>query len=523
MKRGIIIGILIFVNSILFGQYKIEVKIKNLPNAQIILGHYKDTKLIPYDTAQTNNNGYAVFKGKKKLTKGLYFIYLPNRTYFEFLVGDDQTMYIETDTTDLYKNLKIEGSIDNQIFREYQNYMASHSDEIKKLEEKYKEAKTEKQKEKIRKQIEKLKKDWENYIMNIVQQYPDLFVSKFLKAMIDVKLPDTIKDPLKKYLWLKQHYFDNFDISDISMLYTPFFTKKVDYYLDKVILQHPDSLIAAVDYILDKTRNNDELYKFTLIHLFNKYARSRLVIAENVYVHLAEIYIRDAYWSDKKFINKLKTRIAKKKNCLIGMKAHNFGLFVLPNDSVKIEELKAGPLEDLKQRGLEIEKEKPNFDDRIDDLSLLIQQFLSTFPYYIELDKIQAKYIVLWFWDPECSHCQRETPQLYKIFTKDLQDKGVVVLAIYLERNTDDWARFSNHIKKWLNFIENHHFYAKGWINGWNPFANVRFYYDINATPTVYVLDKDKKIIAKHIGPEQIKDLILDMEKHEQDNNQKNK
>jgi hypothetical protein len=35
-----------------------------------------------------------------------------------------------------------------------------------------------------------------------------------------------------------------------------------------------------------------------------------------------------------------------------------------------------------------------------------------------------------------------------------------------------------------------------------------RYYYDIFSTPTIYMLDKDKKIIAKRIGAETVEKIL---------------
>jgi len=516
MKRLIILvfALAVFIPGYSQG-YKIQVKIDGLSNADLILGYHKDQSLIPYDTVKTDAKGNAVFKGDKKLTKGMYFVFLPNRTYFDFIVGDDQNFSIETDTTDLVKHLKIKGSPDNDLLKEYEKYMDEQSTKAKELQDKIKSAKNDKEKKKYIKQLENLKKQWEDYTRKLAGEHPDLFASKFLLATLEPEVPDTIKDPLEKYIYLKEHYFDNFDFTDISMLYTPIYGNKIDTYLDRYILQHPDSLNAAVDYLLDKTKNNDELYRYMLIHLFNKYARSKLMIAENVYVHLADIYIKTATWDNSDFKKRLKTKIARKKNCLIGNKALDLDIALLPQDSADIELLR-DPLKQMKQQGLKIEKEKPDFDSRVPELSQLIADYMGNFPDYINLYDIKADYIVLWFWDPECSHCKKETPELYKAWNDELKDLGVKVVAVYLARNTDDWNHFCNHIGKWYTFVEKNHMYGDGWYNGWNPFANSRFKYDINATPKVFLLDKDKKIIAKQIGVDDIKTIVEGMEKEKQ-------
>ena len=195
-------------------------------------------------------------------------------------------------------------------------------------------------------------------------------------------------------------------------------------------------------------------------------------------------------------------------------------LAILPPDSNAIDMMRI-PLKEMKVQGKEIEKEKPNFEDRINDLSVLIAQYMANFQNYIDLYNINAKYIILLFMDPECSHCRKETPELYDIYTNYLKDKDVVVLNIYLERNTDNWEHFCNNIDKWFSFIQKHKFYSPGWYNVWNPFANTRFKYDISSTPKVFLLDKDKKIIAKNIGPEQLKEIILNLEENSKEKDNK--
>jgi len=54
------------------------------------------------------------------------------------------------------------------------------------------------------------------------------------------------------------------------------------------------------------------------------------------------------------------------------------------------------------------------------------------------------------------------------------------------------------------------------WINVWDPnnSSNFRFFYNIYSTPTIYLLDKDKTIIAKRIGHESVRKIIeMELEK----------
>ncbi len=107
------------------------------------------------------------------------------------------------------------------------------------------------------------------------------------------------------------------------------------------------------------------------------------------------------------------------------------------------------------------------------------------------LSKInKADTYILVFWSTGCSHCLNEIPKLYE-YTKD--NKEVHVIAVALEE--DDKA-FNNYAKihvNWSNVLA---------LNKWqNPVVKQ---YKIKATPTYFILDKNKKIIAK---PDHIEDV----------------
>ncbi|QOD59720.1 redoxin domain-containing protein [Polaribacter haliotis] len=101
-----------------------------------------------------------------------------------------------------------------------------------------------------------------------------------------------------------------------------------------------------------------------------------------------------------------------------------------------------------------------------------------------------AEKYVLVFWSTDCSHCLKEIPLLHKF----MQDKtDVKVVAFSLERNDFGWKNMKATLPTW------HHVLG---LNKWeNKIART---YNIMSTPTYFILDKDKKIIAK---PEELKDV----------------
>lgn len=92
-----------------------------------------------------------------------------------------------------------------------------------------------------------------------------------------------------------------------------------------------------------------------------------------------------------------------------------------------------------------------------------------------------AQQYLLVFWSSTCSHCLEELPKV-----KTLVPKSTQVIAISLEDESENWQK---EIKNYPNFI-----HVLG-LEKWNN-AIVKAY-NVNATPTYILLDKDKTIIAK--------------------------
>ena len=125
----------------------------------------------------------------------------------------------------------------------------------------------------------------------------------------------------------------------------------------------------------------------------------------------------------------------------------------------------------------------------------------------VSLHSIQADYIVLYFFDTECGHCQKIIPEWKKINDeKGFSSKNIVTL--FVETQADK--------KKMQDFTEKHG--LKDYKMAYDPYqtTNFRVLYDIYSTPTPYILDKDKKIIAKRIDPETIADFLTKMLERDQ-------
>jgi len=509
MKKNIFSILFLFIATSVFAQgYKIDVNIKNLPDKEIILGHHFASQLIPDDTITLNSKGYGAFKGKEVLPGGMYFLFLPNKSFFDFLIDKDQAFTIIADTTDYDNTVYFKGNEENSRFQEYKKFLDIAGKRRKQLFEDRKKFKDNKKKTaEIDTELKKIGEESETNYNNFLKEHPNDFFAKFLKATRQPEVPKNITDRKNQYYWFRHHYFDNFDVSDPRLLRTPIYESTIDRYLDKVLMQHPDTLIPETDMLIEKSRTNDELFRYMLVHLFNKYASSQIMTSENVYMHIAEkYYIPEATWSDPDFINDLKKKVKNRKKCLIGVTAQNIVYNEVPNDTSKIDGfLKQIPK--LKADGIKIEKSKADSTIKYNLKVELLKEFYDKFSVTNSLNNIHSKYTILWFWTPDCSHCKKETPLFHDLYVeKKLEKKGVKIITVFLQKDITDWKRFSDVTKEWLEFIVKHK--MTDFINVWNPFDPFRSNYDIHSSPVLYLLDENKKIIAKRIGYEQAFEII---------------
>jgi len=459
--------------------YEIQVQIKGLHDTLVVLGHHfgNATSIYPDDTARLDKNGKGVFKKKKDLPGGMYVIFLPQKgTYFDIIINHEYRFSVENDTADLFANIKFKNSKENEVFYSYQRFLSAQRNQINRLNEEYKKTSDPDEKARLRKEMEAIDKKVGATIDSIQKTYPSLFVSKFIKATRNIEVPEPPKGPDGKidstfqYRYFRAHYFDNFDISDPRLLRTPLYENKIMTYIEKVIPQIPDSIYPELDKLIEKSRTSPELFRYMLVTLFNYYGKSQIMGFDAVQIYLAEkYYIPEATWSDSSYINKLKDYVKKNKPLIIGAVAPDVRLVVVPSNHF-------------------IEAQK--------DTALRRYPHVGQF---VDLHAIKSDYLVLFFWDPECGHCKKAAPQMHAL-TNKLKQKGVLVLAV--------GTVFGETGKiKWVDFINQHGLYD--WINAWNPYDyEYKIKYNIESTPQIFILNRDKKIQGKRIGPEQVEEII---------------
>ena len=112
---------------------------------------------------------------------------------------------------------------------------------------------------------------------------------------------------------------------------------------------------------------------------------------------------------------------------------------------------------------------------------------------------LQSDHVLLLFWASWCPHCAQVLPEIHRI--TDTINSGsrapkLSTVAISLDTDRKAWQALVQHgTSTWLHTSE-----LKGWA-GETPSR-----YNVYATPTMYVLDKDKRIIARFGSIDQLKE-----------------
>ena len=444
--------------------YEIKISIKNLTNSKLILAYYYGDKQYVKDTFAIDAKGQCIIKADTVLNPGVYLAVFPalGNKYFEFVVNE-QHFSLSTDTLDLASNIIVTGSEENKLFYEDMKFLSAKRRESEALNNAYKATADQKAKDEIRDKMKVIDKDVTDKRVNIVKTYPNTFYAKILKAMEPIVPNESLapRDAVGRltdsnWVWrdYKNRYWNNLDLKDDRILRTPVFHGKLKEYYTRTIIQVPDSIKEEGDRLLAKMPPKGELFKYTLVYMLNEMAKSKVMGFDAVYVHLVKNYYAKGYasWVDSTQLYKINDRGKVLEPLLIGKKARNINL---------------------------------------------ADTTLKTFHSIYDL---KNRFVVLCFWDPDCGHCKKEVPKLADIYHKLKSEK--IDIEIYAPA-----IMAAEELKKWTAFINEH---KLDWINVADPYRqnNFRFEWDIQSTPQIYILDRDKMIKAKRIGAEQIEDFI---------------
>ncbi len=446
--------------------YKIDITVNGIGDSTVYLAYHFGDKQYIKDTLKLDNKGHGIFEGRDTLPEGIYMLVLPGKKYFEMIMPDDQDFGLECNYVDFINTLKYSGSDDNTAFLNYQKNWAGLQKKASYIAKRMQNNRQNPDSLMMLRSMQKNQEDkMKNYLKSIISANPNTLLAELVKALLPVDIPEYTPPPgtanpdSVKWVWSynynADHYFDNIDLTDERLLRTPLLYSRLNSYFTNVLIQSPDTINKEIDKLINKVEGDYKIFQFVAVYLFNHFRESQIMGQDAVMVKIADdIYLSGkADWVSDEFKRDLKKQIDLIRPNLIGKKATN----------------------------------------------LVMNSYRGIFVSLYDIDK---DFTILYFWEPDCGHCQAETPKLKAYYDKP-KDYSAEVFAVC---TTDDRG-------KWEKYIEDN---KLTWINGWDPQRNSHFdyYYNVQATPTVYILDKNKKIIAKKLPVEEISSFIDNYRKY---------
>ncbi len=269
----------------------------------------------------------------------------------------------------------------------------------------------------------------------------NLLVSELIKANRPY-IPENFEDISTYSKNIKNNYFKHVDFSNLLLQSSDFLLERIMTYVFGMSESiDNESYKTLVDELVTYIGDNNTIIKTSLLDVI----WNRFLVLEN---HELLSYINDTYLLDlaKQTNNAfLIDTLTAYKNNAVGTKATDFSIVLNENGKTTTTSL-----------------------------------------YKLNV----AEEYLLIFWSSTCGHCLNELPEVMKLTTTK---PNLKVIAYGLEDDKENWQKEIKNLPDFMHVIG---------LDKWNN--TLAKAYNIKATPSYFLLDKDKIIIAK---PEQLEDL----------------
>lgn len=451
MKKPSTIIILLFFIALNAAGYQLNIISDSCLNEEIILARYYGTTLYPVDTAQCTGDGIATFKNDKVLDQGLYSLIVPNKTQTDVLIADQQTLDIHIKNNKTV-TVDITGDAQSKAFSVYGAFMRSMQIKREETIKRYKlNAQNNDSTVAIRRELESLNLQVQGYYSQGVNNFEGQLLATIFQLLSPFQPPKALSIEQQR-MFQKQHFLDQLDFHDDRLVNTPFLLNQVDIYLNQFVDQVPDSLVKYSIKLVDKSTVNDAVFRQICNHTFSFATKSKMMGMDKLQVELSKRYYLSgmAYWTNPTFLKKLTELVEKAEPILIGEKSPDINLISLNSGEG-----------------------------------------------FVSLNDVDAQYTLLFFWEPNCYHCQQAIPHVKKI-SESYPASTLKVYAVNTQHNEQLWKDyiFENDLYNWINVFDK------------NNQSDFKHTFDVASTPMLYILDRDKTIMAKKFDAKFLEAII---------------
>jgi thiol-disulfide isomerase/thioredoxin len=401
------------------------------------------------DSITANNSTYQFNLNNNHA--GIYRLVFNNKKWLDF-VYDGNDIEVETNAENILEETKIVQSSENKTYYDFINLNKDYKTKTELLQLIL--ARYPKIDEYYQTTKEKLNQTQEEYLyfVNVTaQKNPNLFIARYVRtAQLPVIEAEAQFD--EQLLYLKTNSLNNVNFNDDGLIYSDAFTNKTIEYLSYYRNpQLPMALLekefqTAVDSILNKAKVNDIVYKHIVEYLLDGFKKFGF---DNVISYIIDNYvIKDDICLDEKLEAALERRIQQNK------------LF------------------------------KPGF--AVPEIEMTDQTGAM-----VKLNDITTEKTLIMFYASWCPHCKTLLPQISELY-KNQKEKIFEVISVSIDTSKTDWMNFISANKlQWLNVSD---------LNGWDGKSVLD--YNIYATPTMFLIDREKKLIKIITEIEELKNFL---------------
>jgi thiol-disulfide isomerase/thioredoxin len=392
-------------------------------------------------------NGEFSINFPKNASKGMYrLLYNQQNKGFIDFIYNNESVELKFNPENPSETVDFLTSEENKIYHKYLIESANRLQELNSYQRSFFNTKDGNTKNSLQMSYTNALQKFNKFQAQFEKDTEGKLANHFIKSSHRYYSQSLIQTPQKYLNSEKQHYFDFINFKDKELINSTFLGKKIIDYI--FYLNGSDDV--QVQNELYKNAVQEVLYKIENVNLKSEILTTLLYTFAQIENAVLIDFVID------NFYNKLPEAVK------------NSSTIHEVQEKVKLAVGRTAPEITWKENGVTKKLSKLN---------------------------IAKKYIVV-FWSTGCSHCLIEIPQLYE-FTKD--KPNIHVVAFTLE---DDKIGFNQHtpkFKKWTNILG-----LKKWQN---PIVRM---YNITSTPSYFVLDKNKKIIAKPNSFEDVKEFFED-------------
>ncbi|MDY5969630.1 MAG: DUF5106 domain-containing protein [Bacteroidales bacterium] len=448
-----------------FTHYRFDFVMPPNASGRYYLAQHFQEKYIYIDSGLVFKS-HVVFQGlDKNFPRGIYTLLDAKRnSVTDFVVDNDAVFLIAIDSTHSNKGMKVKGSNANSKMFAYLARQDEANQEALALK-KQQENGSDTEKKEAQKRLDKLNVEMQDFETDFFKENKDNYFARVVEMTRMPSLPKDLVTNEEKIHYVRNHYWDNVDFNFPNLAHTAQFFNKMNYFFFGLLYyEESDTITKYANQVLRRVENDSAMLRYFLDFICPRYQKSTKHIGwDQVYVNLVKDYYLAGKcpWATEADLYNKRQEVEFLSQSLIG--AHGAELWMADTNQSS----------DPKD--------------------------------WISSHRFPTKYVILWFWDPDCSHCQTQTRELKDLYNKMTSEanKRFEVYAVGYESDVPKWIKYvRDNQLPWVN------------VGGTNVNVDYQSVYNVHGAPTMIILNERRDIIMNKTLP--ISQLMDFLDKYEE-------